>query len=81
MKLLKFEASWCAPCKQLSEVMKNVEIPFPVSVIDIDENREAAMSYGIRSVPTLILVDENENQIKRVSGSMNQSQLTEFIGI
>lgn len=77
MKLLKFSASWCQPCKQLSKTLEGMELPFPVSEIDVDENREAAMEYGIRNVPTMILVDENDNQIKRIGGSLTKSQLIE----
>lgn len=81
MKLLKFQASWCNPCKQLTSVMEGMEMPVHVSVIDIDENREAAMSYGIRSVPTLILVDENDTELKRTSGALSKEQLNTFITV
>lgn len=77
MKLLKFQASWCQPCKQLSETMKTMEFPFPVSEVDIDTNREATISFGIRGVPTLILMDENDNILMRESGNLTKSQLEE----
>ena len=83
MKLLKFHATWCGPCKALSQVMENCKDKWeiPVAEIDIDAERNIAMEYGIRSVPTLILVDENDNQLKRHSGSMKESEFLEFVKV
>lgn len=80
MKLLKFQASWCGPCKMLSMTLNGMEIPYELIEIDIDENTEKAMKYGIRSVPTLVITDENENEIRRVTGALNQNALKEFFG-
>lgn len=77
MRVLKFSASWCQPCKQLSKTLEGMDFPYEISEIDVDENRDAAVEYGIRNVPTMILIDENHNQIKRVSGSLTKSQLIE----
>ena len=81
MNLLKFHATWCGPCKALSQVMENCKDKWdiPVADIDIDQSRDIAMEYGIRSVPTMILCDENDNQLKRHSGSMKESEFLEFI--
>tara|TARA_B110000977_G_scaffold196760_1_gene277819 strand:+ start:2668 stop:2919 length:252 start_codon:yes stop_codon:yes gene_type:complete len=81
MKLLKFHATWCGPCKSLSQVMENCKDKWdiPVAEVDIDQSRDIAMEYGIRSVPTMILCDENDNQLKRHSGSMKESEFLEFI--
>jgi thioredoxin-like negative regulator of GroEL len=75
MKLLKFEASWCQPCKQLSRAMESVEFPFPVEAIDIDKYNDVALEYGVRGVPCMILVDENHNQLKRITGARTPVQL------
>ena len=81
MRVLKFSASWCEPCKQLSKTLEAMDFPYEVSEVDVDTNRIASVEYGIRTVPTMILVDENNNQLKRVSGSMTQSQLIEAFGL
>lgn len=83
MKLIKFHATWCGPCKALSQVMENCKDKWDISVaeIDIDADRTIAMEYGIRSVPTLILVDEHDNQLKRHSGSMKESEFLEFVKV
>lgn len=79
MKLLKFYADWCGPCKMLSRVIEDVKLPYPVEDIDINQDQDLAMKYGIRGVPTLVLVDNENNEIRRVSGMLMESQLTAFI--
>lgn len=81
MKALKFSASWCGPCKMLSQVVANAgdKITVPIDEIDIDDNPKLSVYYGVRSVPTMILVDENETELKRNVGAMNETQLLEFL--
>ena len=81
MKMLKFQAEWCGPCKMMSMVIKGAEdkIKVPVVEIDIEKEEATAVRYGIRSVPTMILLDENDTEIKRKVGAMNEQQLLEFL--
>ena len=79
MKLLKFYADWCGPCKMLSRVMEDVELPYPVEEINIDNDQALSVKYGIRGVPTLVLVDDDNNEVRRVSGMLMESQLTAFV--
>lgn len=79
MKVLKFAASWCEPCKMLSKTFESIETKHEVVEIDIDENQDLAIKYGIRGVPTLVLVD-GETEVKRKSGMMMQKDLLEFLG-
>lgn len=74
MKLLKFYAEWCQPCKMLSRTLEDITIPFPVEEIDIDADMETAVKYGVRGVPTMVLLDENFNEVKRASGYMTEAQ-------
>jgi thioredoxin 1 len=69
MELLKFSASWCGPCQQLSKILENIELPYPLTEIDIDEDTDRAASFGIRGVPTMVLLDDDGNEIKRVVGA------------
>jgi thioredoxin 1 len=79
MKLLKFHATWCAPCKMLSRVMEDVQLPMPVEEIDIDQNQDVAVQYGIRGVPTLVIVDATGVEVRRMSGMLMENQLLEFV--
>jgi thioredoxin 1 len=81
MRLLKFEAPWCTKCKQMSAIMETIEITHHVEHIDIDKNREAALYYGIRGIPHMILLDENNNIIKRIGGVLTKEKLIEELTI
>ena len=76
--LVIFKASWCQPCKALSKTLSEIELGIPVRSIDIDEDMEAAKEYAVRGVPTLLLIEDNQ-VVKRVSGSLNHKQLLDFI--
>lgn len=81
MKLLKFYADWCGPCKSLSQVIKNAgdKITIPVENVNIDENIFMAQDFQIRSVPTMVLVDDSEKEIRRQIGLVNEEKLLEFL--
>ena len=59
-KIIRFTAEWCQPCKVLSKQLETMELNVPVDVIDIDKDPEIAIEYGIRSVPTLVLMEDNQ---------------------
>lgn len=75
MKILKFEASWCGPCKSMTKLMEGMQIPIPVERIDVDENMELAKTFGIRGVPTLVLVDGNGKEVRRITGSTTKEHI------
>ncbi len=77
MQLLKFYADWCYPCKSLSEVMSKIEIPWKVVEVDIDKNMEDTIFYGVRTVPTLILLDENNNIVHKSVGLLTEKEFKE----
>lgn len=80
LSIKKFEASWCQPCKMLSAVMDDMTIEYPVTKVDVDEDQAQTAKYGIRGVPTLILL-ENGQELKRKSGMMTKEELEEFLKV
>ena len=76
-RILRFTASWCEPCKALAKNLEIANIELPIEVVDIDVHSELAQEYGIRSVPTLVMLDEN-TEIKRLIGSRTVNQLQEW---
>jgi thioredoxin 1 len=83
MKVLKFYASWCAPCKGLAMIVDGIkdEVDIPFEDVNIEEQLELAAKYGIRSVPTMVIVDDEGVEIKRQSGMLNEEQLLAFIDV
>lgn len=55
-----------------------MNVGLPIEVIDIDVDSEIAMDYGIRSVPTLIIVDEHV-EVKRMTGLVTKEVLKNWI--
>tara|TARA_R110000868_G_scaffold116408_3_gene310001 strand:- start:1820 stop:2062 length:243 start_codon:yes stop_codon:yes gene_type:complete len=78
MRILRFTASWCKPCKDLAKNILKSNIKLPIEVIDIDLNPELATEYGIRSVPTLIMLDWNK-EVKRIMGNKSTKELEEWV--
>lgn len=76
--LVIFKAHWCQPCKQLAKTIEGVELGIPVNTIDIDADPTATTEYNIRSVPTLLLIDDMQ-VVRRKTGNMTAEQLKEFI--
>ena len=62
MRLLKFWAEWCKPCEKQTEILKEFK-DFPVESINIEDekNSEIVDKYGVRGLPTLILLDDNND--------------------
>ncbi len=79
MKVIRFTATWCGPCKSLAKTLEDVETRIPIEVIDIDQHRDLAVEYGIRGVPTLVMLDEHNNVTKRLVGAKPKKELEEWI--
>ena len=77
-RILRFTASWCGPCKSLASNLETANLGLPIEVVDIDAHTELAQEYGIRSVPTLVMLDEN-TEVKRLIGSKTVNQLQEWV--
>ena len=78
--LLKFYGEWCNPCKSLDGVIKNVNLSqVEYENIDISQAPDVTAHYRVRAVPTMILLDEEDNEIKRFVGTMNAEALTKWI--
>ena len=76
-RILRFTASWCGPCQGLAVNLETASLDLPIEVIDVDVHNDIAQEYGIRSVPTLVMLDEN-TEIKRLVGSKTVNQLQEW---
>jgi thioredoxin 1 len=81
-RILRFTASWCGPCKtlaaQIEDLQRDYPVP-PVEVVDIDVHPEVAKDYGVRGVPTLVMLDENI-EVRRQVGVVTREKLIGWIG-
>lgn len=78
--LVDFYATWCGPCKMLSPVLDDLsnEIDIDIIKLDVDKHSEIAREYGVMSIPTLILFDNNI-ELKRTLGFMDKEKIKGFI--
>jgi len=78
--LLKYEASWCSSCRVLSNLLKDIDLTgIEVVPINIDVDTASAKAYGIRGLPTIVLLDITGEEIKRKSGAMSSIELRAFL--
>lgn len=76
--LVDFYAEWCGPCKMLGPELEKVESELSVIKVNVDEHEDIAREYGVMSIPTIILFDNNQ-EVKRNVGFINKSKIEEFI--
>lgn len=57
------------------------KIEMPVEDINIEDQFELAAKYRVRSVPTVVIVDDCENELKRFTGVVNEEQFLQFLNI
>ncbi len=80
--LVDFWAEWCGPCKQLGPVLQQVSDEMgdalTIAKVNIDENPNSPTSYGVRSIPTLLLFKGGEVAAMKV-GSCSKSDLESWI--
>lgn len=77
MKILKFYADWCKPCKILDENLKRLEAEY--TSINIDDNEDLVDKYKIKSIPTLIKLDDDNNIISTEVGLLDINELKKWI--
>ena len=79
--LLDFWATWCGPCMMISPIIKEIAEENPqylIGKINVDEDPELAASFGIESIPTLIVI-KNGAITRRVSGARPKAAILSLL--
>ena len=79
MKILKFYAEWCGPCKVVGQNLKNAGLPIEVVEVDVEDNDDLVAEYKVRSVPTTVLLADNGEELKRWIGIFDVNEIKEFV--
>ncbi len=79
-QVLYFSAKWCTACQATTPIVENIKKSnqAQVAMIDVDYDVSLVEQYNVKSVPTTIIL-ENNNEIKRYVGSINANQLNNLI--
>ena len=80
--LVDFWATWCGPCKTLGPMLEKLAAEyngaFLLAKVDVDKNQELAGMFGIRSIPTVMLVKDGQ-LVDGFAGALPEGQLREFL--
>ena len=82
ISVIDFWAEWCGPCKMITpiieELSKEYEGKATIGKLNVDENPEVSMKYGIRNIPTILILKNGEVVEKQV-GVTTKAKLAEKI--
>ena len=80
--LVDFWAEWCGPCKMIAPILEATAEEYKdrlkIAKLNVDENPQTAMRYGVRSIPTLLLFKDGDVAGQKV-GALSKSQLQAFL--
>ena len=77
LTLVDFYTTWCGPCRMLAPILEEIE-GIDVIKVDVEEERELGLQYGINVVPTLVLL-KDKKEVSRKQGYMDLDELNNWI--
>ena len=78
--LIDFWAVWCGPCKMVTPIVEELANEYDGKVkigkLDVDNNQQTAMKFGIRSIPTLLILKKG-SVVDTLIGAVSKGQIEE----
>lgn len=75
--MIDFWAVWCGPCRMIAPIVEEMSAEYDgkavIGKVDVDNNQEVAMKYGIRNIPTVLFVKNGEVVDKQVGAAPKQA--------
>ncbi len=81
LKVIKFSASWCQPCKMLAPIFNEVKSEVngvSFQEVDVDADSSSAIQYKVRGVPTIV-IEKDGQEVKRIVGMSTKPSLVSTI--
>jgi thioredoxin 1 len=80
--LVDFWAEWCGPCRMVSPIIEklgeSMSDKIKIVKLNVDENQELALNYGIRSIPSLLIFRDGK-EIARTVGVATEQSYEKFV--
>jgi thioredoxin 1 len=76
--LVDFWAAWCGPCRMIAPIVEELAVEYDgkakIGKVDVDENQQIAIKFGVRSIPTLLIFKDGKLK-DTIIGAVPKSQI------
>lgn len=76
LTVIDFWAEWCGPCRMISPLIEELSVEYEgkalIGKVNVDQNQEISMKYGVRSIPTILFLKNGEIVDKQVGATSKQ---------